>query len=424
MSIEITMPRLSETMEEGTLLKWHVKVGEKISSGDVLADVEADKATIEIPSDYEGTVAKLLVQEDQTLSVGQLILLLAEEGESIDDVAASGDSKNAAPVAETSSAVDETPTPNIAAAPPSTTAALDKIKISPIARKIAEEHGLDLGTVTGSGPNGRIIKQDVLAAINQTEMAPVASPAASEAIQEPATVRQDQILPTSNMRKTIARRLVESKTTIPHFTVTISANMDPLIELRQTLNAQLESSQSPPIKLSVNDFIILAAAMALAQHPMINASWTDLGIQAHKSINIGVAVAIPQEKGGGLVVPTLHNVDSFSLRQIRNETKRLADKARGQGLSLQEMSGGTFTVSNLGMFGIEHFEAIINPPQAAILAVGAVIQKPVVRNDQVIIGHEMTCTLSADHRAIDGAMAAGFLGTLKQLLENPAAMPV
>jgi pyruvate dehydrogenase E2 component (dihydrolipoamide acetyltransferase) len=227
------------------------------------------------------------------------------------------------------------------------------------------------------------------------------------------------------MRKTIAKRLVESKTTIPHFTVTVVIDSQPLLNLRGTINKQLEATSGEgPIKLSVNDFIVYACAIALAHHPQVNSSWTDKGIQQHGEVNVGVAVALPAERGGGLVVPTIRGALAGGLRHISTQTKQLATKARGSGLSVEEMSDGTFTVSNLGMLGVEHFEAIINPPQAAILAVGASLQKPVVRHNQIIIGQEMALTLSCDHRVVDGAIAAEFLATLKNLLESPAAMLV
>jgi len=232
---------------------------------------------------------------------------------------------------------------------------------------------------------------------------------------------ESKLVPITNMRKTIAKRLVESKQTIPHFTVTMSVDLQPLTALRGTINKQLEAQG---VKLSVNDFIVRATAVALTQHPVVNSSWTSEGIQYHGEVNIGVAVALPEEKGGGLVVPTLRNADAISLRTISIDTKKLAKKARETGLSVSEMSDGTFTISNLGMFGVEHFEAIINPPQAAILAIGAGIEKPVVRDGKIVIGQEMSLTLSADHRVIDGATAAQFLVALKGLIESPASMLV
>lgn len=416
MPIEITMPRLSDTMEEGTLIKWHVSVGDTISSGDVLADVETDKATMELQSYDDGTVARLAVDEGQTLPVGALILVLTEEGESVEQAAAAA-AAEAAAEAEQPSAAAATATMAPPTAPPG------KAKASPLARKLAEEHGLDLGSIAGTGPGGRIVKRDILAAAGGAPPAVTTAAPAAPVAAAPATPPrlEARTVPVSNMRKTIARRLVESKTTAPHFAVTVAVNMDPLLDVRHQVNATL---QSQGVKLSVNDFVVRATAMALLQHPMVNASWTDDGIQLHGTINVGVAVALSQEKGGGLVVPTLRDVHHMSLEQISAQTRQLATKAREQGLTLQEMSDGTFTISNLGMLGVEHFEAIINPPQAAILAVGAAIEKPVVRDGRIVVGREMTCTLSCDHRVVDGAMAAEFLATLKQLLENPAAMLV
>jgi pyruvate dehydrogenase E2 component (dihydrolipoamide acetyltransferase) len=236
-----------------------------------------------------------------------------------------------------------------------------------------------------------------------------------------------QTVPVSNMRRTIARRLVESKTTIPHFTATVTVDMDALLGLRATLNDQLAAAAADgqaPVKLSVNDFLVRASALALVRHPGINSSWSDNGILQHGTVNIGVAVALPAQRGGGLVVPTIRHAHLKGLRQISVETRALAEKARGQGQTIEEMSDGTFTLSNLGMYGIDHFEANINPPQAAILAVGAAAEKPVVRGGQVAVGPVMTATLSADHRVVDGAMAGEWLATLRQLIENPAVLLV
>ncbi len=451
MPIEITMPRLSDTMEEGTLIKWRVKAGDNVKSGDVLADVETDKATMELQSYDDGTVAKLAVEEGQTAPVGKLILLLAEVGESVDDAlkgvgggqsaaaASSSASKAQAGTSAVAGGSGPGDSPNATSTATATsggaggsgaTGGSGRVRVSPVARKMAEEHGLDPATITGSGPDGRVIKRDILAAAQGTAApgspaAPApAKPLKPVVVQAPPTslpVGESKTISLSNMRKTIARRLVESKTTIPHFTVTVAVDMDPLMEMRTSLNAYLESQGT---KLSVNDFIVRGSAMALQRHPMVNSSWTDAGIQQHGAISVGVAIALPADKGGGLVVATIRDTLNKSLRQISTETRTLAKKARTQGLSLEEMSDGTFTISNLGMFGVEHFEAIINPPQAAILAVGAANEKPVARDGKVTLGHEMTATLSADHRIIDGAMAAEFLVTLKQLLENPAVMMV
>lgn len=445
MPIDITMPRLSDTMEEGTLVKWRVKVGDAVSAGDHLADVETDKATMELQAFDDGTVARIDIEEGGTVPVGQRILVLAGEGESVEDAAAGGDAGAsggaAAPAAEQEQGEEGEETEAVASGQPAVAEEADvqraaaqesapdgaRIRVSPLARKIAEERDLDLTQIKGTGPDGRIIKRDVLQAAEGKPAAGKAPapqgqrPAGAPAPMTPTVGLEAKTIPLSNMRKTIAKRLVESKTQIPHFTVTTPINMNPLMELRETLNAQLEPQG---IKLSVNDFIVRAAALALVQHPIVNSSWANGSIQQHGTVNMGIAVALPEERGGGLVVPTLRDAQNMGLRTISEQTRRLAKKAREQGLTVEEMSDGTFTLSNLGMFGVDHFEAIINPPQAAILAVGAAIEKAVVRKGEITIGHEMTATISADHRVIDGAIAAQYLQSLKQLLENPAALLV
>ncbi|MCC7408140.1 MAG: 2-oxo acid dehydrogenase subunit E2 [Phycisphaeraceae bacterium] len=418
MPIEITMPRLSDTMEEGTLIKWRVKVGDKVSSGDVLADVETDKATMELQTFDDGTVAQLAVEEGQTLAVGKLILILAGEGEKVDAVSAGSSRTTGAstttPVKAPGSAGGSTaPKPQHSSA----TATLERPRVSPLARKIAEEKGLDLTRIQGTGPGGRIIKRDLTApgSIAASGNASTSAPSPSA----PLPKLESKTTAVSNMRKTIAKRLVESKTTIPHFTVTLSVDMDALLTARESLNDLYEATRG---KLSVTDLLLRGVAVALTRHPLINAAWTDAGITQFGQVHIGLAVSLPAERGGGLVVPVLRDVTSKSLWQIAADAKQLANKARTTGLSIQEMSDGTFTVSNLGMYGIDHFEAIINPPQAAILAVGATLEKPVVRQGKITVGKEMTLTLSADHRVIDGAMAAEFLQTLKKVLENPITL--
>lgn len=403
MSSDVTMPRLSDTMEEGTLVAWRVKVGDKVVSGDILADIETGKQTVGLEAHNDGTVAKLNVDEGAVAPVGQVIMMLAEEGENIDDSAAGGHAR-----------------------------------ISPVARKIADEHSIDPAAITGTGPDGQIIKRDILAAI-ETFTVPATTPAIAtpSATPEPSVPPgatgaekssapttqplEARTIPLTNMRKVIARRLVESKTTIPHFTVTVAVAMDGLLDVRRQTNAVLEAQG---VKLSVNDFIVGACARALIVHPLINASWSGDSITQHGTVNIGVAVALPAESGGGLVVPTIRDAQTKSLSQISVETRALAEKSRSRQLSAAEMADGTFTISNLGMLGVDHFEAIINPPQGAILAVGAALEKPIVRDGRITVGHEMTNTMSCDHRVIDGAMAAEFLQTLKQLLESPAELPV
>ncbi len=467
MPIEITMPRLSDTMEEGTLIKWRVAKGDKVASGDHLADVETDKATMELQAFDDGTVAKLAAEEGATVPVGDLILLLAEEGEDVE--AASQGSGNgdqgSGSGGEGKQKADDKPEPvekkgEIKAGSGSSGAAKSggdaasggdadsgggKLRISPLARKLADEHGVDISRVKGTGPDGRIIKRDVLSAAKgggeaKTETAaepattqvsastsPTASPTpASSAPASPASAGglEKKSIKLSGMRKTIAKRLVESKTTVPHFQVSTDVNMDPLLELRATINGQLESQG---IKLSVNDFITKAVAVACLDHPAVNSSWAGDTIEQHGSVHVGVAISLPPEKGGGLLVATLRDAHTKGLRQISTEVKQLAKHARSEkGLTVEQMSDSTITISNLGMpqYGVTQFNAIVNPPNAAIIAVGAALEKPVVRGGAIVVGHEMNMTLSGDHRVIDGASGAEYLATVRRLLENPAALLV
>ncbi|WP_432798603.1 pyruvate dehydrogenase complex dihydrolipoamide acetyltransferase [Poriferisphaera sp. WC338] len=431
MPIEITMPRLSDTMEEGTLVKWHVSVGDKVASGDHLADVETDKATMELSAFDDGVVAKFAIEEGGTVPVGSLIAVLAEDGESAEDaIAAAGSGSGGETPAGDGGApsADSTPAPGSATAVATAPKAQGgKVKISPLARKLADEHGVDINTISGSGPDGRIIKKDILAAASgasgsaAVSVAPATSAPPAAVIAGAAGALEGKTTQLNGMRKTIAKRLVESKTTVPHFQVTVAVDMDPVLELRKTLNGQLESQG---VKLSVNDFIVRASALALVQHPVANSSWAGDTIVQHGTVNIGIAVALPEEKGGGLIVPTLRDVHIKGMRQISSETKAIATKAREVGLTPEEMSDGTFTISNLGMYGVESFTAIINPPQAAILAVGGAAAKPVVKDGEIVIGHVMNATISADHRVLDGAVAAEFMSTFKSLLENPAGLLV
>lgn len=450
MAINITMPRLSDTMEQGTVVKWHVSKGDSVSPGDVIADIETDKATMELEAFDEGVVAALAIDEGKTINVGETIVVLAEEGEDVEQAAKSmgsagsasgsgsakqesGDDAGSSASGPSSTAVAEPPASGSSSSSEST----DRVFASPLARKIAQEHNVPLSGITGSGPSGRIVKKDVEAAIGNgsaataapasTQAAPSASPAPAPMPAVGAALEAKNV-PLSNMRATIAKRLVESKTTIPHYQVTLSARMDALLALREELNGQL-SPQG--VKLSVNDFLVRACAIAMHEHPFINSSWNPQGpsIDLHGHVNVGVAIALPAERGGGLVVASINNADQIGLRQISSETKRLAKKAREKGLSPEELSGSTFTISNLGMFGVDHFTAIINPPNAAILAVGRSIEKPFIEQGEdgepeLVIGHEMSMTISSDHRIIDGAMAAAYLATVKQLLEAPASLLV
>ncbi|MBM44512.1 MAG: dihydrolipoamide acetyltransferase [Phycisphaerae bacterium] len=460
MPIDITMPRLSDTMETGTIVKWHVSAGDAVSAGDVIADVETDKATMEMQCYDDGTMVSIEVNEGSPVAVGTVVAVMAEEDEEIDAATP--------PSSPPPSMKEPPPAPQAGAeAPPAATPAVVEtveaqvdepaeppltmrghVRISPVARRIAEEHGVDPASLSGSGPMGRIVKRDVLAAIgiSQETAAAVppgagisqASPASSPGSSLPATpvdssstsvpVKASDIPapsgyglqpwsePLSGMRQTIARRLVESKTSIPHYQVSMVFDMDPMVEMRSQLNEQLAQHE---VKLSMNDLVVRCCALAMYTNPLMNASWGGDCINYHGDVNIGVAISLPPERGGGLVVATIRNADRKSLRVINQESKELSKKARTKGLTIDEMADSTFTVSNLGMFGIDNFTAIINPPNSAILAVGAVQQKPVVRNGEVVVGHEMTATLSNDHRVVDGATAARYLSSLKELIENP-----
>lgn len=452
MSIEITMPRLSDTMEQGTIVALNVAEGDSVSAGDVLGDIETDKATMELQNFDDGVVAAILLKEGDTVAVGKTIMVLAEDGEDVEKVkaearsgagasaaggtkatAASGESKKESVQEPASASVEESrssTSSTTGASAPSIGSTSDgsggRIFVSPLARKLAEEKGVQLSNLQGTGPSGRIVARDVESAstngtAGQRAQTPAPLPAPGASLES----RKESL---SNMRATIAKRLVESKTTIPHYQVTMTVRMDALMDLREQLNTQLESQG---VKLSVNDFLVRSCALAMHQHPFINASWGKDGqsVQLHGQINVGVAISLPMERGGGLVVATIRDADRIGLRQISADTRTLAKKAREKGLSVEEMSDSTFTISNLGMFGVEHFTAIINPPNSAILAVGAAVKKPVVRanrdgQDEIVVGHEMQMTMSSDHRVIDGAMAAEYLQTVKQLLEAPATLLV
>ncbi|HBS28012.1 MAG TPA: dihydrolipoamide acyltransferase [Phycisphaerales bacterium] len=444
MPIEITMPRLSDTMERGTIVHWNVNEGDKVSPGAVLGDIETDKATMELQSFDSGVVAVVLLAEGQAADVGARILVLAEKGE--DPAAVKARFAGAAPGSKSAPRAEQAKGSGAGVAAPSATAVMDppahsgangrsgagaagggegRVFVSPLARKIAEEKGIDLAGVTGTGPAGRIVRRDVERAPALAEPKRTARGAGIPApsVDFGAGTLEKKRAALSNMRATIAKRLVQSKTTIPHYQVTLAVDMDPLLTLRAQLNDQLASQG---VKLSVNDFIVRACALAMHQHPFINASWGSDGqsIDLHDRVNVGIAISLPPERGGGLVVGVLRDADRAGLRQISAQSKALASKAREKGLTIDEMDGASFTISNLGMFGVEHFTAIINPPNSAILAVGAAVEKPVVRGGQIVVGHEMQMTMSSDHRVIDGAMAAAYLGTVKGSLEAPATLLV
>ena len=445
MSIEITMPRLSDTMERGTIIKWHIAEGDTVSAGDVLADVETDKATMEMQAFDDGVVAGIMVQEGQPVDVGTICAVLAED----DDHESVGAADSAAPSARVEPTVADVI--EVVAEP---SPRHSDLRVTPVARRLAEAHGVDVAALTGSGPSGRVTKKDVLAAAAmrqemQSAVPPSAVSKESTATElevteaglvpsEPSPTRggvpatpvssgqlalqqDDRREPVSGMRQTIARRLVQSKQEIPHYQVTMSFDMDPMVEFRARLNSDLAEYH---VKISVNDLLVRACALSMARNPLMNASWDGDAIVYHNRVHVGVAVALSPERGGGLVVPVIHDADRKSLRSISAETRALAAKARDRGLSPEDMEGATFTVSNLGMFGIDDFTAIINPPNSAILAVGGTLQQPVVRDDAVVVGWVMKATLSNDHRVVDGATAAAWLNTLKELIEHPSMILV
>ncbi len=437
MPMEILMPALSPTMEEGTLAKWMVKEGETVSSGDIIAEIETDKATMEFEAVDEGVIGKLLVPEGTTdVKVNTPIALLLEDGESAEDLgapsAAQEDpaSAHVAPATASSEATTaRAPGCGRSAATetkPATPQGGDRIFASPLARRIAADKGLDLARITGSGPRGRIVKADLEntpAQANAPERAPAAaaSAAAPQPVDASAVVAmyQDRAyaeVPLDGMRKTVAARLTEAKQTIPHFYLRRSMNLDPLLTLRSQLNAQLEKRG---VKLSVNDFIIKACALALQQVPTANAVWAGDRLLQLEPSDVAVAVAVE----GGLFTPVLKDAHQKSLSVLSAEMKDLATRARDRKLAPHEYQGGSFAISNLGMFGIENFDAVINPPHGAILAVGAGIRKPVVASDGTLtVATRMSMTLSVDHRVIDGALGAELLQAIIENLEHPMAM--
>jgi len=442
MATEILMPALSPTMEEGTLAKWLVKEGDEVSSGDIMAEIETDKATMEFEAVEEGTIGKIVIPEGtEGVKVNDLIAVLLEEGESADDIQADGGGgggSKPAPAEEKSddaAAKAEAPAPaapeKAAAATPApaapTTSDGGRIFASPLARRIAKDKGLDLTQIKGSGPKGRIVKADVESAKAQPKAAAEAPKAAAAAPAAPQGMSADAVakmyadreydeVKLDGMRKTIAARLTEAKSTIPHFYLRRDIRLDALMKFRSQLNKSLESRG---VKLSVNDFIIKACALALQDVPDCNAVWAGDRVLKLKPSDVAVAVAIE----GGLFTPVLRDAEAKTLSALSKEMKDLAGRARERKLAPHEYQGGTFAISNLGMMGVENFDAVINPPHASILAVGAGVRKPVVNDDgEVEVATVMSVTLSVDHRVIDGALGAQFLAAVKGYLEDPMNM--
>jgi pyruvate dehydrogenase E2 component (dihydrolipoamide acetyltransferase) len=451
MPINILMPALSPTMEKGNLAKWLKKEGDKVKSGDVIAEIETDKATMEVEAVDEGTLAKILVPEGtQDVAVNDVIAVLAGDGEDVKAAGAAAANKPApkaaeAPAPKPAAAPAASPAPATAlapvvAAPPIAPAASPapqsngggRIFSSPLARRLAKEAGIEISRIMGSGPHGRIVARDVAEAKSGKGLkAPAAAPAPSPAIAPSMSDKQIlalfepgsyEIVPHDGMRRTIAQRLTASIQNVPHFYLTIDCDIGKLLAAREEINkaAPTDKDKKPLYKLSVNDFVIKAMAVALQRKPDCNVSWTEGGMVKHKHSDIGVAVAMP----GGLITPIIRKAETKTLSVISGEMKDFAARARARKLKPEEYQGGTTAVSNLGMYGINHFTAVINPPHATILAVGTSEERPVVRGGKIEIANIMSVTLSCDHRAIDGALGAELIGEFKKLIENPVMMMV
>ena len=411
----IEMPKLSDTMTVGTLIKWLKKEGDPVKSGDMLAEVETDKATMELESFFDGTLLAIFVKAGSQVPLGAALCAIGKPGEKVD----APTPKSAAALPEAQPAVapvavaTPAPAPVAPAALPEPVAlSSGRIKVSPLARKLAAEKGVNLTTLKGSGPGGRILRVDVLAGPAKGAPSPSLT---SSTLSSKGPIQDDKLVPVSNMRGTIARRLVESKTQIPHFYLDIEVDAGPLLELRAQLNAALEKDG---VKLSVNDFVLKASAEALRRVPAVNCSWEGTAVRQHPAAHVSFAVAIED----GLITPVIRDAHLKTLFAISTEAKALGKRAKDKKLTPAEFTGGTFCVSNLGMMGIDRFCAIINPQNAAILAVGTTVRKPVVKGDQIVIGQRMTLTLSADHRVVDGAVGATYLAALRDLLEKPALL--
>ncbi|MGO4115615.1 pyruvate dehydrogenase complex dihydrolipoamide acetyltransferase [Rhizobium ruizarguesonis] len=449
MPINITMPALSPTMEEGNLSKWLVKEGDKVKSGDVIAEIETDKATMEVEAVDEGTVAKLVVAAGtEGVKVNALIAVLAADGEDVAAAASGAGSAAPAPKADGAAApkaeaapapAQSTPAaaPVTAAAPASVSSDGSRTFSSPLARRLAKEAGIDLSAIAGSGPHGRVVKSDIEAAVAGGGAKAAAAPVSAAAAPAPAAAAPKgaseeavlklfepgsyELVPHDGMRKTIARRLVESKQTIPHFYVSVDCELDALLALRAQLNdAAPRKDNAPAYKLSVNDMVIKAMALSLRDVPDANVSWTDSNMVKHKHADVGVAVSIP----GGLITPIIRKAEEKTLSTISNEMRDLGKRAKDRKLKPEEYQGGTSSVSNMGMMGVKNFAAVVNPPHATILAVGAGEQRVVVKKGEMAIATVMSVTLSTDHRCVDGALGAELLQAFKGYIENPMGMLV
>ena len=415
----ITMPRLSDTMTEGKVAKWHKNVGDDVKEGDILAEIETDKAVQDFESEFKGTLLYQGVSEGNATNVDEILAIIGPAGTDVSAIVAGGGKQQSAISNQQSANQVVTPVETPKAESGVQSAESGRINISPLAKKMASEKGIDISTVKGSGDNGRIVKKDIenyqpsAAPVQQTaavSTSVASAPAAQVAMNFVAGETTETV--NSQVRNIIAKRLSESKFTAPHYYLMVEINMDKAIEARKELNSL------PDTKVSFNDMVIKATALALRKHPQVNSSWAGDKIIHHGNINVGVAVAIPD----GLVVPVLKNADYMNYNQISASVKDMASRAKSKGLKANEMEGSTFSISNLGMFGIETFTSIINQPNSCILSVGAIIEKPVVKNGQIVVGNTMKLSLACDHRVVDGATGAQFLQTLKTYLESPLTM--
>ena len=420
----ISMPRLSDTMTDGTVATWLKSVGDKVEEGDILAEIETDKATMEFECFYEGTILHIGVQEGETAPVDSLLTIIGPEGTDVSAIIKNGGATASSPSSEKktgttndtkeeASKAEAKSDTNKTEANTTTTTNGGRILASPLAKKIASDKGIDLSQVSGSGENGRIIKKDVenYTPAAKTEVAETTSSSAAPVISVSGEEKSEEVK-NSQMRKAIAKSLGNSKFSAPDFSLNIEVDMENAMASRKTINA------IPDTKVSFNDMVVKACAMALKKHPQVNTSWSDNNTIYHSHIHVGVAVAVDD----GLLVPVIKHTDHLSLTQIGAGVRNLAGKARNKKIAPAEMQGSTFTVSNLGMFGIDNFTSIINQPNSAILSVGTIVEKPVVKNGQIVVGNTMKLTLTCDHRTVDGAVGAQFLQTLKTFIENPVTM--
>lgn len=408
----ITMPRLSDTMTEGKVAKWQKNVGDAVKEGDILAEIETDKAVQDFESEFDGTLLYQGVGEGDAAEVDKILAIIGPAGTDVSGVVSGGGKKAAAP--KTDAKAETKTEEKQESAPVAASSTGDRVAISPLAKKIAQDKGIDFSGIKGSGENGRIVKKDVENYQPSAQPAATVSPPKAAPAQPSVafTPGEDSETPNSQMRNIIAKRLAESKFTAPHYYLTVEINMDKAIEARKEINSV------PDTKVSFNDMVIKAVAVALRKHPQVNSSWAGDKIIHHGNINVGVAVAVPD----GLVVPVLKNTDYMNYNEISAAVKDMAGRAKTKALKANEMEGSTFSVSNLGMFGIETFTSIINQPNSAILSVGAIIEKPIVKNGQIVVGNTMKLSLACDHRVIDGATGAQFLQTLRTYLESPLTL--